>query len=208
MNRIRSVSDQLFCLKQIPIKEADSLFIVFSRKYGRRSIIAKGIRKIKSRNRGNIMPGFLSDVVLYKGQGMPILIEATLLGGFELTNYIDHVSRLLFLLKNILPEAIPETKLFDDLVQLVKDGKLDDYSINKFRIKTLQELGFLQDLSVCSKCFDKKSKMISLEDFSTYCKTCYTKINNMNLISLADISYKSKNLTNALDKWIKTIVWG
>ena len=204
MSKIRKYSDKLFCLKQIAVGEADAVFIVFSEKEGKISVFAKGIRKIKSKKRGNIIPGFISEVVLYKGQGMPVLLESSLKEGFEFLDETQNVSRILFFLKKVLPEAIPEPEIFGEIQDLVKKEKLDFYAVNKFRIRVLQMLGFLQDLRVCSKCFDEKSQVLSLADFSTYCDSCYTSIKQNNVVRLDKISYRSPILTDALDNWIKT----
>lgn len=204
MSRLRKYSDRLFCLKQVSVGEADAVFIVFSEKKGKIAIFAKSIRKIKSKNRGNIIPGFISEVTLYETKGMPLLLESSLKEGFEFLSESENISRILFLLKKVLPEAIPEPEIFNELQKLVKKDVLNFYVVNKFRVKVLQMLGFLQDLSVCSKCFENKSRFLSLTDFTTYCGSCYTGIEQNNVVRLDKINYQSSILTEALDNWIKT----
>ncbi len=193
-------------IKSVNYSEADKVLTVWGRELGKFTIFAKGIRKINSKNRGNMQTLSTSEISFFEGKGLPILTEsqAIFIPDIRTNNFdINNVERILFLLNKFLPEYDPYPKLFDALQVVLKKGlKMDD--VNKLRLKFLKEMGFIQDLSVCSNCGTREDlKYLDTNSFALVCKNCYSKGRGK---PLGDSPYKSQMLTNSLDKYIKKVV--
>lgn len=74
---MRTYTVQGIILKRRNIGEADRILTVFTREMGKIQITAKGVRKIASKRASHIEPLNIVSLTLYKGSGMPVLIEAT-----------------------------------------------------------------------------------------------------------------------------------
>ncbi|MDD4382409.1 MAG: DNA repair protein RecO, partial [Candidatus Dojkabacteria bacterium] len=76
--------DIVTIIKSINYSEADKILTVFGREYGKFSLFAKGIRKINSKNRGNMQTLCTSNIAFYQGKGMPVLTESQLVRTLDL----------------------------------------------------------------------------------------------------------------------------
>lgn len=68
--------------KKINRGEADQIFTIFTKDYGRADFFAKGTRKIKSKIRGGIRPFTICQIEFIQGKNHKILIDARTLNGF------------------------------------------------------------------------------------------------------------------------------
>lgn len=196
--------DIVIVIKSVNYSEADKVLTVFGKQFGKFALFAKGIRKINSKNRGNMQTLSTSEVSFYEGKGMPLLTESQLVSTLDYDNLmVADIRRVLFLLNKILQEYDPAPQVFD-LLQSALNKNLDIESTNKFRIKFLSHMGFLQDLSTCASCNGKENlKYLDYKDFALICENCYIKGRGK---PLGDSPYSSSVLTSALDKYIKKIV--
>lgn len=196
--------DIVVVIKSINYSEADKILTVYGRELGKFSLIAKGLRKINSKNRGNMQTLSVSRISFFEGKGLPILTESELDTTIDIENIdMQNVKRVLFLLNKFLQDFDPYPKLFDSLKRVI-DNNLDIGSVNKLRMKFLQEMGFLSDITVCKFCGEAGSlEYISEEDFALVCKNCYSK---GNCKPLGMNPYSSKVLTEALDRYVRKVV--
>lgn len=196
--------DTVTVIKSINYSEADKILTVFGRQLGKFTLFARSIRKINSKNRGNMQTLCTSKISFYEGKGMPLLTESEYVSNLNTDNLnVENVRRILFMLNKFLQEYDPYPKLFDAL-QTVIINDLDTRSVNKLRIKFLKEMGFLNDFSSCINCGSKKElKYIDEKNFALLCKNCYSKGNSK---PLGKDPYTSPVLTQILDKYIKKVV--
>ena len=196
--------DTVTVIKSINYSEADKILTVFGRQLGKFTLFARSIRKINSKNRGNMQTLCTSKISFYEGKGMPFLTESEFVNNLNTDNLnVENVRRILFMLNKFLQEYDPYPKLFDAL-QTVITNDLDTRSVNKLRIKFLKEMGFLNDFSSCINCGSKKElKYIDEKNFALLCKNCYSKGNSK---PLGKDPYTSTVLTQILDKYIKKVV--
>jgi DNA repair protein RecO (recombination protein O) len=197
--------DSVIVIKSINYSEADKVLVVFGKNFGKYSLFAKGIRKITSKNRGNMQTLWTSNISFYEGKGIPILTESDWINSIDYdssTLDIKNAERVLFLLNHLLEEYDPYPEIFD-LLQSVLEKRLSLESVNKFRIKFLKETGFLQDWSVCHKCGNKNVKYIDYENFALVCENCYS--NKKGFEKIGKDLYKSDKFTKTLDRYIKKI---
>jgi len=196
--------DTITVIKSINYSEADKILTVFGREFGKFSLFAKGIRKINSKNRGNMQTLCTSDISFYQGKGMPVLTESVLIRSLDMDKLqVKNIERVLFILNKFLQEYDPYPSIFDGLQSLLKrEGDLE--ATNKLRIKILKDMGFLSDFSSCSMCGGKENlKYLDTTSFALVCKNCYSKGNGK---PLGDSPYSSKILTDALDRYVRRIV--
>lgn len=196
--------DTVVVIKSINYSEADRIVTVFGRELGKFTLFARGIRKINSKNRGNIQTLYTSKISFYEGKGMPLLTESESVASLDIDNLdMNNAKRILFLLNKFLQEYDPYPNLFDAL-QRALALNLDSRSTNKLRIKFLKEMGFLNDFSSCIHCGSKKDiQYIDSKNFALVCKNCYS---NSNSKPLGKDPYGSSVLTEIIDNYIKRIV--
>lgn len=196
--------DTVVVIKSINYSEADRIVTVFGRELGKFTLFARGIRKINSKNRGNIQTLYTSKISFYEGKGMPLLTESESVASLDIDNLdMNNAKRILFLLNKFLQEYDPYPNLFDAL-QRALALNLDSRSMNKLRIKFLKEMGFLNDFSSCIYCGSKKDiQYIDSKNFALVCKNCYS---NSNSKPLGKDPYGSSVLTEIIDNYIKRIV--
>jgi DNA repair protein RecO (recombination protein O) len=196
--------DTVTVIKSINYSEADKILTVFGRELGRFTLFARGLRKINSKNRGNMQTLSTSKVSFYEGRGMPLLTESELVSTLDIDNLdMQNVKRVLFMLNKFLQEYDPYPKLFDSLQRAIASN-LDTEVTNKLRIKFLKEMGFLTDFTSCMYCQSGKNlEYIDVKNFALVCKNCYSKGNSK---PLGKDPYNSKVLTDMLDRYIKRIV--
>ena len=196
--------DTVTVIKSINYSEADKILTVFGRQLGKFTLFARSIRKINSKNRGNMQTLCSSKISFYEGKGMPLLTESEFVSNLNTDNLnVENVRRVLFMLNKFLQEYDPYPKLFDAL-QIVIINDLDTSSVNKLRIKFLKEMGFLNDFSSCINCGSKNDlKYIDEKNFALLCKNCYSKGNSK---PLGKDPYTSPVLTQILDRYIKKVV--
>ncbi|MHC1716391.1 MAG: DNA repair protein RecO [Candidatus Dojkabacteria bacterium] len=196
--------DTITVIKSINYSEADKILTVYGRELGKFSLFAKGIRKINSKNRGNMQTLSTSNISFFEGKGIPILTESELITNLDIESVnIANVRRVLFLLNKFLQEYDPYPKLFD-VLQKTLQKELDIESTNKLRIIFLKEMGFLEDFSTCIYCKSNKDiKYIDSKNFALVCKNCYSKGKGK---PLGENPYASSTLTRLLDRYIKKVV--
>lgn len=199
--------DTVIVLKSINYSEADRVLTVFGKYTGKFTLFAKGIRKINSKNRGNIQTLNVCDISFYEGKGLPLLTESQLIFSPDtdiLKNRIEDIKRVLDILGKILQENDPNQKVFNMLESLCKKN-FDIESVNRFRLIFLKEMGYLGDFSVCSVCKSKDNlEYIDLISFALLCKNCYSKTGKG--YRLSDNIYKDEKFTKALDVYIRRII--
>ncbi len=130
--RQRSYSSKGIILSRKNYGEADRILVVISEDFGKVSLLAKGIRKIKSKKRGHLE--IFSEVKFsaVKGQGFDIMTEAETINDFagvrinlnkislayyfcevvnKITHEDGHMSTVYSLLSTVLEQLESETEL-------------------------------------------------------------------------------------------------
>lgn len=209
MSSTRSKKEEVFVIKSQNYSEADKIVTVFGKGRGKFALFAKGVRKLNSKNRGNIQTFSISKISYYESTGMPLLLETEQV---DVADYLEVSSqqahRVLYVLNKILPDESPNTYIFEALKSLVEKKVSMEY-VNKFLLVFLLQEGLVGDLGECSVCF-KKKKSLFLDKYA-FIAVCNECIENGNLEKekylLADEKlYKDEAFSQALDRYIKKII--
>lgn len=132
-------------IRRRDIGEADRLLTIFTRRYGKVKVIAKGVRRIKSRRGGHVELFNLVTVSLHRGTRFDTLTEAEACDTFprirKNLNLIGLAYYVCELVDGLCPEHQPHPRVYELLVTTLRE--LDGGIIQTFEQTLLSELGFL-----------------------------------------------------------------
>lgn len=199
--------DTVIVLKSINYSEADKVLTVFGKHTGKFTLFARSIRKINSKNRGNMQTLNICNISFFEGKGLPLLTESEIVYLADtdiLKDRVGEINKVLILLNKVLQENDPNERVFKMLESVCERG-FDIESVNRFRIIFLKEMGFLNDFSLCNMCGNRNDlKYIDVSSFALLCKNCYSKVRNS--VRLGENPYIEKNFTKFLDIYVKKIL--
>ena len=141
--------------------EADRIMVAFTKERGRVDFLARGVRKIKSKNRAIIQSLTYSDVELIESErGLALLTQGVLIDSFvRLHRDFDRYAYASFLgefLMQVLPEKVPDPELcylfLHTLNHLDKRETPPDVVAWAFVLQALTHLGFRLALDGCDQC--------------------------------------------------------
>lgn len=130
--------------------EADKLITLFSKSFGKLTLIAKGIKRLKSRKRGSLEVFSAVKFFAHKTKWLPILTEVEIVNNFsELRKDLKKVSVAYFLLEVVSRTTRDEerheeiyTLLMDTLKKLEKENKLKNLR-REFSLQLMHLQGFI-----------------------------------------------------------------
>lgn len=137
-------------LKRVNFREADKIFTILTREEGKISVVAKGVRRIKSRRAAHLELFNLVQISLHEGRGMPLVTEAKLQDSFPEAKADLKTSGYFFYLAEVvdklLPDNQPHPEVFDLLLSTL--GSLSkqvnaEGEVKKFVIQLFWNLGYL-----------------------------------------------------------------
>lgn len=135
-------------LKRRNFGEADRIISIFSKKEGKISILARGVRKITSRRAGNVELLNRVIVFLHPGKNFHILTEAETLNSYQkikedltLSTYAYHIIELI---DKLLVENQENIFVYHDLLEVLQRLELTPRQIyiRAFEVKILARMGF------------------------------------------------------------------
>lgn len=138
-------------LKRTNFGEADRIVTVFSKHYGKIVCLAKGIRKMASRKRGNLE--IFNQVILFvvSGKGLDIITETELVNSFSTWRQslpkIAIAYEICEMIDKLTVEGSEQEEVYDLLTESLKQiGNLEQDELptlaNVFGEKLIQLLGF------------------------------------------------------------------
>lgn len=203
---MKNISDICVILRSIDYKESDKILTVFGKNIGKLSIIAKGVRKIESKNRGYIQTLSIVKLSVVQVHGMPILkeVDGIYIPDYSIKEY-KNIERVLFIINKFLPENEQDEDIFSGLVKTVKNNFSID-SVNRFRILFLIKQGVFNPQLECNICSNKGNYLNKLE-FKTYCED-HIRFKKENMINLDSSVYSKIEFTISLDNYINKILKG
>ncbi len=136
-------------LKQKNFGEADRLLTLFTKHYGKISLLAKGVRKLTSRKRGHLELFSHAKIVCAKGKNLDLILEAETINNFSLLRGNLNRVRIAYLLTELINELTAENQEHEDIYQLLLNTLIQLNSavaskniIIDFEKAMLQILGF------------------------------------------------------------------
>lgn len=212
-----------FNLKYTNYSEADRIYTILSREFGLLQVIAKGIRKSKSKFSGRMDLLHCNNLILRKGKNLDIVIGCDTYKFFPgLTQDYDRITSAFYLselVHKFSNKGESDPNLFDLLVntlEVLSETYKPQVYILWFEIKLLINLGYIANYSRCVCCQDyinlyPQDKLgFDLNSGSIICKKCclhlksykqinyeeYTLLNDIRNLSLKDIENFKLNVSH------------
>ncbi len=153
-------------LNKKDIGEADQLFTVLTKNFGKVFIAAKGIRKISSKLRSGIDLLYLSEIAFIEGRGRKTLTDALVLDKFEKLHAESARLKIAYKMADMINAVLKEEErdpeafqAFRNMLATLDSDSLDDNKLLPFYLYCLWNfaghIGYKPDLSACILC-DKK----------------------------------------------------
>lgn len=142
---MRSYRDEGIVVKRKNFGEADRILTIFTKKYGKIKILAKGVRRITSRRGPNIELFNQVELSIHQGKTFDILTEAQVSNTFpQIRKNLDMVG-LAFHICEIVDSLCPEHQAHPRVYEMMLDvfNQLDHGLVHSFEQNLLQELGYL-----------------------------------------------------------------
>lgn len=146
---MRNFKTQGFVIKRRNVGEADRILTIFTKKYGKLTVKAVGVRRVPSRRSPHVELLNLSKLTLYQGKGMSVLTEAETIYNFsDIKNNLTKIGfayHICELVDGLCPQY-QENKHVYELLETVLcrlEREEDIVSIiHEFEIDLLSTLGF------------------------------------------------------------------
>lgn len=141
--------------------EADRIVNLYTKDFGRLSLIAKGVRRPKSRKRGHIEIFSLLKLTAARGRGLDMLLEAELIDSFaELRSDLNKVSLAYFFME-VIGRMVHEEEKNEELYNLIL--KYLSYLKYDQKLKTLKD-NYIVDVLVLLGFWPKGQKLLNPEE--------------------------------------------
>jgi DNA repair protein RecO (recombination protein O) len=153
-------SDLGIVLRSHKLGESDKILRVLTREHGKRSAVAKGLRKTTSRFGARLEPFTFANLLMHRGRSMDIITQAEIDTSFqEVREDLDlfmRASAMAELVDTITEEHEPNPKLFDLLLkglELLKEfpGRAS-FVLTFFEFRVLAVAGFQPRVTACASC--------------------------------------------------------
>lgn len=157
-------------LKGMRYKESSRIVSLYTKKFGRVTVVARGIRRPKSRFGSSLEPLTVSNIVFYRKErkGLYSISEADIVRDHAgIRNDLERMSTayvIVDFLDAANPEETPNLRLFAladsmlDSVEELPSGSLD-VILWTFLIRAAEMLGYAPVFDHCVKCKKRKEKM-------------------------------------------------
>lgn len=138
-------------MKRVNFGEADKIITIYSKHYGKITVLAKGIRRMTSRKRGNLE--VFNQVIFFvaKGKGMDIVTETEMLESFSSwKNGLQKVAvayQLCEMVDKLTAEEVEQEEVYHLLCEYLKkldflDKNGNSSFLGSFGLSLLKILGF------------------------------------------------------------------
>lgn len=140
------------------IGEADSIFTVFSRQYGRFDAVARGVRKARSRMRGHLEPLTRSNLLLAQGRTLDVFTQAETIDTYRaIREDLDRSAAALYALDLVSAfsgDHEPQPRLYALIVETLEalnEGQ-PTAVVRYFEMALLSLLGYELQVDACAAC--------------------------------------------------------
>lgn len=161
-------------LKKRNFAESDRLLTIFTRDFGKLTVLAKGVRRPASRKAGHLELGNWCKVFIAKGKNIDILTEVELKKAFGIADFredkANKIYHLLEIIENLTVEHQKNQEAFILLVKFLKKVDTEqNFSLlsSVFKIKLLSYLGFFSSQSVKSAKTKRIFNILEKSDFDS-----------------------------------------
>lgn len=196
-------------IKKKNFGEADRIFTIYTRDYGKVTALAKGVRRPRSRKAGHLELGNWCKVFIAKGKNLDLLTEVELKRAFGIAEFsqskANKIYHLLELIDSLTPDHQKNLDVYILLVQFLKKcADSEDFNLvsSVFKIKLLTSLGFFSTKSIKNSKTQKFFNLLEQEDFDKI-KAGVSLSHNSQLKLLSFLDSMIENITQSKLKTVR-----
>ncbi len=182
VNRSRSQRVEAIVLRHSDWGEADRLLWLFTREIGKVRVVAKGVRKPRSRKAGHLEPFTRVELMLAQGRDLPIVTQAeardaylTLRGDLVRVGYAAYVIELLDRFTYEEGENMALYRLLSETLSRINNETEPAFAVRYYEVRLLDLVGFrpqLVDCVGCGKEIVAEDQFFSFEKGGVICPGC------------------------------------
>ncbi len=139
----KTYSSEGFVIGRKNFKEADRILILFTKDFGKISLIAKGVRKLTSRKRGGIEVFNKIKFFAVKGKSLDILTELQMIKGFDQTRENLRKVSIGYYFCEVIGRTTRDGEKHIELFEILEDyfNKLEtSRNLKKLRLEFVKEV--------------------------------------------------------------------
>ena len=184
-SRIRSQRVEAIVLRHADWGEADRLLWLFTREMGKVKVVAKGVRKPRSRKAGHLEPFTRVELLLAYGRDLPIVTQAEAKEAYlELREdlvRVGYASYVIELLDRFTYEEGENYALYRLLSETLSRINLETdpaFAVRYYEVRLLDVVGFRPQLLHCVNCgedIQAEDQFFSFEKGGVICPNCGTQ---------------------------------
>ncbi len=184
-SRIRSQRVEAIVLRHSDWGEADRLLWLFTREQGKIKVVAKGVRKPRSRKAGHLEPFTRVELLLAQGRDFPIITQAEAKDVFPalrehlvLVGYAAYIIELLDRFTYEEGENVGLYRLLSETLSRINKEKDAAFAVRYYEVRLLDLVGFrpqLVNCVVCGKEIVAEDQFFSFEKGGVVCPSCGSK---------------------------------
>jgi DNA repair protein RecO (recombination protein O) len=190
-NRERSIRTEGIILQRKDFGESDRILVLFTRKLGRISGIARGSRKPSSKIAGHLELFMRSSFLISRGRNLHHITQAEVVDSFEsLRNDLSGIgqgSYIVELVDAVTYEEGSNFKLYELLITTLESldsGEDPTIVTHFFELHLLGLVGFQPEFFICVECGKKiteQDQYISGELGGAVCPDCVSKVTGVDI---------------------------
>ncbi len=179
--------------------ESDRLLTLYTREMGKLRVVAKGVRKPRSRKAGHLDPLTQVTLMLARGRDLPIVTQAETVAAYtsikEDLLLLGYASYLVELLDRFAVEEEENKALYRILTEsLMRLSKGDDpfCVLRYYELRMLDLLGFRPQLFQCALCqreIQAEDQFFSPENGGVLCPRCGVKMQGAHPVTMQALKY-------------------
>lgn len=169
-------------IKRSNMGEADRILTIYTDKLGKIRVVAKGIRKIKSKLAGSLELFCLTNFVIAEGRNLDIVTAAEIEKCFfDLRNNLPKTQKAFYLgelVEKLTEDNDPNEEIYNLLDAVLENINTDqsDILISFFEFNLLTEIGYHPELMECLNCrteiSESKKNYFNYEHGGLVCVKC------------------------------------
>lgn len=178
---LAGMNDKTRCiiLKSMDYRDYDAIVTVYSKEYGKISFLARGIRRMKSKNAGSLLPYTEAEIQFdyHPDKTMFTLKTASTMHMWRHMHEDLEASAAASVIAEasdgLLYQEVKDESIYDKLFQamVLLDSKENSVTvISLFLIELMKNSGIVPDVDECVICGNKQVNTISIEDGGFLCQ--------------------------------------